>query len=717
MRKRTRFWVYIAGCMMIASLSGWTLANRSSLQQEPSLTPAQKVERVLRLCQSKQYEAAKAIAEALVQSPLEYGQLTGEEQIALHRCLALVYNVEGRVDLADEQLRKAQEIRQRLLTPPSPPPPPPPPPPTPAQKVQRVVALCRQKLFDAAQPIAENLLQTESEYQSLDDFDKTTLHYCLAQIYSAQGRSDKAEEQIKQVQAIRQARAATISRTETLADRVREVLTLCELANFPEAKPIAEAALQDPDYASLTPSDKVALHRCLAQIYAAEGDNERVIEQFRQILKINPRFALKDPSSPLSDVTSPQIEKLFDSAKPKPSSAALTLGGLGLAALIASLRQGSTPGEPDPNQFTFRITPQEITANGDQSATAILQVRDNFGRLVTNDSETQVDISIPNEGGNYEITIETVKGETISPPPDPKSTEIRGKYRVSAGELILNIKVLAPVGAPPGSRRTFDVVAKATPPSGQGTILQSSLITLAPAYQTIEIPLYMSAGNTQDSVIAVITNAPRTELFSKPKENPQGNYIAIKEGDTLYEKLAKKADNTIQWTVKVQASDSNITLWWVQDLLPSDYNFELLDTVSGRRINMKTDEPSFILTAGSRELILTATKARGRSASTRRSASERVLITGLTARGTRGGQIVVSFGLNRPAQVRATLRTMNGQTLTQLPARNATRGLNTLMLWDEQLGKTPPGTYLLEIEAIGEDGTLTRAAIPVLLTR
>jgi hypothetical protein len=39
------------------------------------------------------------------------------------------------------------------------------------------------------------------------------------------------------------------------------------------------------------------------------------------------------------------------------------------------------------------------------------------------------------------------------------------------------------------------------------------------------------------------------------------------------------------------------------------------------------------------------------------------------------------------------------------------------MLWDEQLGKTPPGTYLLEIEAIGEDGTLTRAAIPVLLTR
>jgi hypothetical protein len=453
----------------------------------------------------------------------------------------------------------------------------------------------------------------------------------------------------------------------------------------------------------------------LAQIYAAEGDNERVIEQFRQILKINPRFALKDPSSPLSDVTSPQIEKLFDSAKPKPSSTALTLGGLGLAALIASLRQGSTPGEPDPNQFTFRITPQEITANGDQSATAILQVRDNFGRLVTNDSETQVDISIPNEGGNYEITIETVKGETISPPPDPKSTEIRGKYRVSAGELILNIKVLAPVGAPPGSRRTFDVVAKATPPSGQGTILQSSLITVAPDIKLFEIPLFMSVGDTADRVVAVITNAPRTELFSKRKENPQGNYIAIKEGDTLYEKLAKEAKDTIQWTVKVQASGSNITLWWVPELLPSDYNFELKD--SGRRINMKTDEPSFILTAGSRELILTATKTRGRPASTRRAASERVLITGLTARGTRGGQIVVSFGLNRPAQVRATLRTMNGQTLTQLPARNATRGLNTLMLWDEQLGKTPPGTYLLEIEAIGEDGTLTRAAIPVLLTR
>ena len=697
--------------MLIVSLSGWSLVNFPPLQQEPSLTPSQKVERALRLCQSKQYEAAKAIAHALVQSSLEYEQLTWEEQIALHRCLALCYSVEGHVDLADQQFKIAHEIRQRHLTPPSPPP----PPPTPAQKLQQVVQLCRQKQFEAAQPIAEGLLQTESEYQSLDDFDKTILHYCLVQIYSAQGRMTEAEEQIKQVQAIRQTRAAKPSHSETLAERVREVLTLCELANLPEAKSIAEAILQDPHYADLTPSDRIILHRCLAQIYVAEGDDERAAEQFRQILAINPRFALRNPDSPLNDLTSPKIEQLFDSVKPKPSSAVLTLGGLGLAALIARLRGGTAPGEPDPNQFTFTVNPGEIAADGESSAVVTLQIRDNFGRLVTNDSETHVKLSIPNPGRVYQIRLEVEKGTQIIPAQEDASGEIRGEYRVNRGELVVRIKITAPAETPAGVRRTFDIAATTTP----GGTRQVSLITVAPDIKRFEIPLYMGVGDSMDHrVIAILTNAAIPEVFNERKEDDQGITLRDDQGNA-YEKLAKKLEDTVRWTVMVRTTAPSVTLFWLPDLLPVGYNFGLdIDLDGNPDVDMRSQsEYPLIITAGSREFRLIASKTRAALASVRRSAHERVLITALTARPTRGGQLVVTFSLSRPAQVRASLQTMSGQTLTQFPVRNATRGLNTLMLWDERLGKAPPGTYLLVIEASSEDGTITRATTPVLVTR
>jgi hypothetical protein len=404
-----------------------------------------------------------------------------------------------------------------------------------------------------------------------------------------------AEAHLQQVRQLRQAMAVSAA-PPSLPDRVREVLALTEMANFPEAKLLAEAALQDEAYATLSPREKIILHRCLAQIYAAEGDDQRATEQFRQILAIDPRFALKDPSSPLSDVVSPRIEKVFSAARPRPSSAVLALVGLGVAAIIGELRSGATPGEPDPNQFSLSVSPNIINAPREsdqdkikpQSATIILQVRDSFGRIVTRESSIMVDLSIKNQGANYRITLEEPpeQGTQVSKT-DGEVSEVKATYRVQAGEVKVTMTILAKDAVPRGTAQDFSVTA----------------------------------------------------LFRKDNEN-----LVIKRSD-------------------------------FRILVPSP------------------------------------------SSPSRTPLPTRLLITGLTAQATRGGQVVASFSLNRAAQVRATLRTMSGQTVQMMPARAATRGLNTLIVTGEQLRHAPPGTYLLEIEALADDGAFTRASMPLVITR
>jgi len=608
MRTLKRFWVMLIVGMGLLGYLGWLTqvgqalpAPAVSAQQQP-LSPSQKVEQVLRLCQNKQYELAKPIALSLIQSPDEYEQLVKEDRITLHRCLALIYSAEGRVDLADEQLRQVQALRQATIVPRMPQPPPPPspplPPPTPAEKLAHLVTLCRQKLYTEAEQAA--LAISETDYQQLSEIEKIIFHHCWVQIRSAQGQMADAEAHLQQVRQLRQAMAVSAA-PPSLSDRVREVLALTEMANFPEAKLLAEAALQDEAYATLSPREKIILHRCLAQIYAAEGDDQRATEQFRQILAIDPRFALKDPSSPLSDVVSPRIEKAFSAARPRPSSAVLALVGLGVAAIIGELRSGATPGEPDPNQFSLSVSPNIINApresdakkpenpNGipPQSATIILQVRDSFGRIVTRESSIMVDLSINNQGANYKITLaEPEKGTQVSKT-DGEVSEVKATYRVQAGEVKVTMTILAKDSVPRGTAQDFSVTA----------------------------------------------------LFRKDNEN-----LVIKRSD-------------------------------FRILVPSP------------------------------------------SSPSRTPLPTRLLITGLTAQATRGGQVVASFSLNRAAQVRATLRTMSGQTVQMMPARAATRGLNTLIVTGEQLRHAPPGTYLLEIEALADDGAFTRASMPLVITR
>lgn len=753
MQKREKFWVPIIGCIgLIGSmswlmLSGHTFPSSPSryYQQEQLSSPAQKVEQILRLCQSKQYEAAKQLALALIESPDEYGQLTKEDRIALHRSLALIYSVEGRIDLADEQLRKAQEIRQASLVPPSPPPPPPPPPPTPEEKVQQVVALCRKKQFPEAERAAQTI--SESEYQSLSNTDKAILHYCLAQVYSAQGRIEQAEQQIQKVQQIRQAEAASPP-METPSDRVRQVLALTEIANFPEAKAIAEQLLQEEDYATLPPTDKIILHRCLAQIYAAEGDEKSAAQQFRQILAIKPNFALKDPNSPLSDVVSPRIEKIFNSVIPRPSSSVLALGGVGLAALIAGLRGGEASGTPDPNQLSLAVSPLEILANGNDPATIVLQIRDSLGRLVTSDSLSLVTLTLSNPGGAYQITLENEKGNLVGQKSEGRIPTVEATYRVQEGEARIKVKILAPAGTPSGTRRVFDLQARVWQDKNGNNRFDGdeeefgerlgSIVSVWPEQTYLEIPLNVAtqpgSGNPlSDTAIAVITDISEDVINRDKGTEPELSIALHKPGDQtkLYDTLAqppKAIGSSIQWGIQIRypAGISSVTLFWEKGLLPSSeatpgFSFKLdtdgnLNTTDDR-IDMRTFSEFWFDTggvAGRRQFWLVAerTRSRGRQAS-----PTRPLITGLTAQPSRGGHVVATFSLNRPAQVRAFVRTMNGQTLQMWPARSASRGMNSFVLTGDALRKAPPGTYLLEVEAFTEEGAHTRAAIPIVITR
>lgn len=764
MQKREKFWVPIIGWIgLIGSMSGLTLSGHTLpsspylyCQQEQLSSPAQKVEQILRLCQSKQYEAAKQLALALVASPDEYELLVKENRIALHRCLALIYSMEGRTDLADEQIRKVQELQRATIVPrspqppqPAPPPPlPPPPPPTPEEKVQQVVALCRKKQFLEVERTAQAI--SESEYQSLSNTDKAILHYCLAQVYSAQGRIEQAEQQIQKVQQIRQAAAAS-SPVETPSDRVRQVLALTEIANFPEAKAVAEQLLQEEDYATLLPTDKIILHRCLAQIYAAEGDEKSAAQQFRQILAIKPNFALKDPNSPLSDVVSPRIEKIFKSVIPGPSSSVLALGGVGLAALIAGLRSGGEVfGPPDPNQLSLTVSPFDIPANGSDPATIILQVRDSLGRLVTSDSMSLVTLTISNPGGAYQITLENEKGNLVGQKSEGRIPTVEATYRVQEGEARIKVKILAPAGTPSGTRRVFDLQARVWQDKNGNNRFDGdeeefgerlgSIVSVWPEQTYLEIPLHVAtqpgSGNPlPNTAIAVITDISEDVINRDKGTEPELSIALHKPGDQtkLYDTLAQPPPRAIgfriQWGIQIRypAGISSVTLFWAKEVLPSSeatpgFSFRLdtdgnLNTTDDR-IDMRTSSEFRFDTGGVADgrrqfwLIAERTRSRGRQAS-----PMRPLITGLTAQPSRGGHVVATFSLNRPAQVRAFVRTMNGQTLQMWPARSASRGMNSFVLTGDALRKAPPGTYLLEVEAFTEEGAHTRAAIPIVITR
>ncbi len=168
-----------------------------------------------------------------------------------------------------------------------------------------------------------------------------------------------------------------------------------------------------------------------------------------------------------------------------------------------------------------------------------------------------------------------------------------------------------------------------------------------------------------------------------------------------------------EWTLRATGltAGKKYTLTWPSlSTLRREMRVTLADKSTGRKVNMRS-ATTFEFTADSANKDLTV------SVDPRPQGGLQVL--GMAITRTRGG-VGASFSLSQDAGVSIEVITATGKRVKQLMATAPlTVGLHTVS-WDgrdAQGTSLPPGQYIVSVSAVAEDGTVARAALPVVLTR
>jgi hypothetical protein len=167
-----------------------------------------------------------------------------------------------------------------------------------------------------------------------------------------------------------------------------------------------------------------------------------------------------------------------------------------------------------------------------------------------------------------------------------------------------------------------------------------------------------------------------------------------------------------EWTLQVVPSEPNLehTLTWHIPNARRRWRITLENPVTGERVDMRR-QAAYRFTPGGVQTLRVVLEPESLLP---------VRIVGVQVNATRGDVISIRYQLTSEATVRAEIRSARGETLRLLqPARAASSGIQSLT-WngrDSQERALPPGTYLLQIEAIDSEGRVARAVAPILLTR
>jgi flagellar hook assembly protein FlgD len=96
------------------------------------------------------------------------------------------------------------------------------------------------------------------------------------------------------------------------------------------------------------------------------------------------------------------------------------------------------------------------------------------------------------------------------------------------------------------------------------------------------------------------------------------------------------------------------------------------------------------------------------------------MITNLTVGPTRGSSVSFTYNLTADAQIAAEVLGPTGRRIRQLDAGRTTRsGINTLT-WDRRDDEgraVPAGLYVLQVNAVTENGEMVKGIRPVVLAR
>lgn len=169
------------------------------------------------------------------------------------------------------------------------------------------------------------------------------------------------------------------------------------------------------------------------------------------------------------------------------------------------------------------------------------------------------------------------------------------------------------------------------------------------------------------------------------------------------------------WNLQIRtpAPDMEVVLTWNNlRSVPKGIRLVLLDEATGRRYNLRTVSSVTLRTdsLGTRNLQLVAEPQSGGT----------LRITGLRAQRTRGGAYSIQYTLSADAQVQAEVLSASGKPVRVLQNGVPSRAGIQSVSWDgRDTGgvAVPAGAYLLRIRAHTEDGTLSQAILPMVVTR
>jgi hypothetical protein len=145
--------------------------------------------------------------------------------------------------------------------------------------------------------------------------------------------------------------------------------------------------------------------------------------------------------------------------------------------------------------------------------------------------------------------------------------------------------------------------------------------------------------------------------------------------------------------------------------VPAEISLTLVDSVAGERRSLRTTihytyRPAKGETARSFQIIAEP----GRAGS--------LQVLNLRAEPTRGGGVQVQFLLNHSAETTVEVRTLNGREVATLERGTTRSAGENVVSWNGRDGQgrpLPPGVYLLEVQAVDEEGQAVQAVRTVTL--
>ena len=184
--------------------------------------------------------------------------------------------------------------------------------------------------------------------------------------------------------------------------------------------------------------------------------------------------------------------------------------------------------------------------------------------------------------------------------------------------------------------------------------------------------------------------------------------VADESGNRVATSFVKAVNGSQTWELSVltAAAGQPVVLSW-PDLsqVPARYRIKLVDTATGRTINMRTATAYSYDPAGDGA-------ARKFEVTIGEQTTAALTITGLQTMATNAGGVQVSFALSQDASVDVEVLNISGRRVRSLASGSAFDAGAATLAWDKRADtgtRVPPGRYLVCVEARSEDGTVARA--------